>query len=285
MLRADWTDGYTFTANIVWCEEKYAVFSRIAEFWNATTNIPFVALALYSLVRGGLHYMPWRFLICYVMVIVIGVGSYIFHSTLTKGAQLLDELPMLLLAGQSIFALTANSMSRLATRVYTAIVIYSLISIGTIIYLITDQAIVHQFIFGLFTAAIVLISFKLHWYSDTSASNGSLSMGRCMMHAFYYNLAAFLLWLFDNTEYGCTVLRGLRSHWGHPWTAVLQLHAWWHILTGLGLCWFIGGLLLSDPFHCPKYRIQCRLLCIPIVSLVDQHTWQPIPTTQQFVPK
>lgn len=277
MLRAEWADGYTFTANTVWCEEKYVVFSTVAEFWNAYTNIPFVGLALYSLFRGGAHYMPWRFRICYAMVMIIGVGSYIFHSRLTRSAQLLDELPMLLLAGQSIFALTAHSTSPRATKIYTGILIYGLIAVGTGIYLVTNQALIHQIIFGLFTAAIVAISWRI--CQCTAAANvdtmseRALSMGRCMMHAFYYNLGAFCLWLVDNTECGCGMLRELRSRWGHPWTALLQLHAWWHILTALGLCWFIGGLLLSDPFYGPGYRVRRQFLCLPIISLVDRSRW------------
>ena len=261
-----WNDGHIFTANIVWCEEKYAMSPWIAEFWNSTTNIPFVALAAFCLWKGWQIRIPWRFLFCYLMVMAIGVGSFIFHATLRYEAQLLDELPMMILAGQAIFSLTANSLTPVLTRWIIGVLIYGLITLGSLIYIKTNIAIVHQFIFGLFMAAICYASLRIHLKASPHP-NGAISMGRAMLAAFFLNLAAFIVWLYD--QFGCGTLRELRRALGHPWTALLQFHAWWHLLTALGSVWFISGLLLADPFYSPQYRLDRALLIFPRISLSE----------------
>eukprot|EP00808_Paulinella_micropora_P023045 g18707.t1 len=117
-------DGYwgKVTANTDWCEANYQVTWYVAEFWNTLSSLLIVFWALYGLVRhantpqflsclsgtcqrpqipGGpcsgpawKHAMEPRFFVCFLLLAVIGVGSALYHGTLLRENQLLDELPM-----------------------------------------------------------------------------------------------------------------------------------------------------------------------------------------------
>lgn len=45
-------------------------------------------------------------------------------------------------------------------------------------------------------------------------------------------LGGYLLWIFDNVF--CTQVRIWRRTIGLPWAVLLEGHAWWHLMTGLG---------------------------------------------------
>jgi dihydroceramidase len=45
-------------------------------------------------------------------------------------------------------------------------------------------------------------------------------------------LGGFLLWNLDNMY--CQTIRGWRNRIQLPWAVILEGHAWWHVMTGLG---------------------------------------------------
>jgi hypothetical protein len=45
-------------------------------------------------------------------------------------------------------------------------------------------------------------------------------------------LGGFLVWTLDNTY--CQTIRGWRHQIQLPWAVVLEGHAWWHLMTGIG---------------------------------------------------
>lgn len=51
------------------------------------------------------------------------------------------------------------------------------------------------------------------------------------LNAFSY-LLGFTLWNLENTF--CTVLKSWRDSIGYPFRIFLELHAYWHLLTGYG---------------------------------------------------
>lgn len=234
-----WHDGHKFTANISWCEEKYAYSATIAEFFNATTNIPFVSIGLCYMMGAHRLGLGKRYTLCYAFFSLIGIGSFLFHATLQKEAQLLDELPMMLMAGQAIWCMGINGRESLSTKITSAVLIYSLIAVGALIYLACNSYWIFHTIFAGLTALIIVGSTRL-----------------CMQHghvvypmkvSFWLNLLAFALWNID--VHLCQQLRNIRLVFGRPMDAFLQLHAWWHLLTALGLVWFVTGLALANPRH------------------------------------
>lgn len=79
------------------CEAKYEVSPWLAEFWNATSNIPFFMLpALYCLYRSyGVYDL--RVQMIWISMFVVGFGSFMFHGTMRFRWEMWDEVPMFLL--------------------------------------------------------------------------------------------------------------------------------------------------------------------------------------------
>ena len=77
---------------VEWCEatvSRYEYSNYISEFTNSVSNLAFIIVSFYS---SGKHPQ------CDYAICLIGVGSFIFHATESYAGQLLDELPMSLLA-------------------------------------------------------------------------------------------------------------------------------------------------------------------------------------------
>jgi hypothetical protein len=96
------------TSTLDWCEDNYVDFIYIAETWNALSNIPFILLALHGMITTLQERMPnkARYALAHAMIAFIGIGSFLFHSTLMWTAQvLLDELPMIYVSFQVLYCL------------------------------------------------------------------------------------------------------------------------------------------------------------------------------------
>lgn len=254
-MSLQWHDGHLFTANILWCEEKYAYSTKIAEFFNATTNIPFVSIGLYYLLKTQRLRLGKRYTLCYAFLCLIGIGSFLFHATLRKEAQLLDELPMMLMAGQAIWCMGVNGHNDTSLNILNAVLIYGFIAAGALVYLLWHNYWVFHLIFAGITALVIMGSFQL----CTKYSH----IVYPMKVSFWLNLFALALWNID--VHLCQQLRSARLMVGQPLDAFLQLHAWWHLLTALGLVWFVTGLVMANPSH-RHYELSTRLWSFPILS-------------------
>merc|ERR1719167_1738417 len=73
------------------CEAKYEVSRFFVEFWNATTNVPFFIVpglvGLYKS-RGA---QDLRIQMLWTTMVVLGVGSFMFHATMRFSWEMLDE--------------------------------------------------------------------------------------------------------------------------------------------------------------------------------------------------
>jgi dihydroceramidase len=77
-------------ASIDWCEPNYVVSPYVAEFANTWSSLFMCATALFALVWKWRQGRELRFLWIEGCVIVIGLGSALFHGTLTFYGQLAD---------------------------------------------------------------------------------------------------------------------------------------------------------------------------------------------------
>ena len=111
----------TPTATMDWCEENYAVSFYLAEFCthsftcticvcvgNATTNFLFLYAGISEAMRLKRMGISGRFVVAYLMLALIGLGSMLFHGTLRYEWQLLDEVPMLFIICHFIYCLYDN---------------------------------------------------------------------------------------------------------------------------------------------------------------------------------
>ncbi|KAE8723836.1 putative methionine--tRNA ligase-like [Hibiscus syriacus] len=77
-----------------WCEKNYVHSSYIAEFFNTTSNVPGILLALIGLVNALRQRFEKRFSVLHISNMILAIGSMIYHATLQRVKQQGDETPM-----------------------------------------------------------------------------------------------------------------------------------------------------------------------------------------------
>ena len=201
------------TSNVNWCEHDYVVSPYIAEFWNTITSFLFALMGFLGmwLISDGHSVTFWSFF----WLCVIGLGSASFHGTLQYGAQLLDELPMIFGSVTFIYSLTILDLEfQSKGTLKVLLILYCVIScilmgylshspaILPILYLILVVAIIHQSRKVLSLTKFNPTAKKLFWISLTAYLSGGICwiLERPTCHNLFY----------------------------------LQLHAWWHVGSGLG---------------------------------------------------
>lgn len=95
-------------STIDWCESNYTVSEYVAEYWNTVTGIFLILSGLIfsyvkkkSIKQNNL-YIRKRFKNIQNLLVLVGIGTMLFHGTLWYPFQLLDELPMVYLATEYI---------------------------------------------------------------------------------------------------------------------------------------------------------------------------------------
>ncbi|ORX51678.1 alkaline phytoceramidase family protein [Hesseltinella vesiculosa] len=226
------------TSSVDWCEENYAHSFYIAEFWNTVSSFAMVALGLLGIVAHH-RSMGWRLSNGYLMIVVVGVGSVLFHATLQYEHQMWDEVPMVWTAcyllwvmlvengySASLFGVAISSYCALATYVTSQ-------SKGS------TQFFMFQTSFGLVMWSCLWFVWKLY----KGVTN------REVIHLFHqgakFLLLAIGVWLFDSNM--CFVYDYLPN---------FQLHAWWHVLMCVSLHFFFvatGYEMLRTKAHEIRY--------------------------------
>ncbi|KAI9591055.1 ceramidase [Syncephalis fuscata] len=219
------------TANIEWCEENYAVCKYIAEFYNTTTNGLFILLALYGIYIAQKLKLEKRFALTFLSYMVIGIGSCGFHMTLLYELQLMDELPMVVTTSMLLYLMfDTDKMSQQRRRLLPlSLAAVSVFIMGT--YLFVNDPLYYQFCYGVLTVITTLKSAQA--FSRLTVHPATKQQLRRLFSVSWgaYGLG-FLAWNIDNNF--CSQLRATRVFIGEPWNGLLQLHAWWHLLTALG---------------------------------------------------
>ena len=67
----------------------------VAEFFNTLSSVPICLVGLYSFRMALTHQYGFNFLCASLGLFVVGVGSVVFHGTLLRQGQVLDEVPMI----------------------------------------------------------------------------------------------------------------------------------------------------------------------------------------------
>ena len=160
----------------------------------------------------------------YLCLALVGVGSTLYHASLTWEMQLADEVPMLWCCASFIFNLQST---RLTTGKRGSAFICSLLLVCSVVtwsYLDHKHPIFFEVTFGLQAFfAFVQLGWLAHSHHE------SRGFTRVFWVSFLSFLGAFIVWLIDN--FFCVQLRALRDILG-PFGVVTQLHAWWHVGTG-----------------------------------------------------
>lgn len=86
--------GYGEEAVLDTCEANYSKTIYIAEFFNAISSLPVIFLGFYG--YSKLHYAEsdWLLSCTFLLLCLVGVGSFISHTYLYSGFIIFEELPL-----------------------------------------------------------------------------------------------------------------------------------------------------------------------------------------------
>ena len=188
--------------SVNFCEMDYVYSNMIAEYYNTLSNIPMILLGYYGYYY---HYklhrqVNYRF----IVLMIIGVGSFVFHTTMSRFGQLLDEIPMIWLNSFLLFDMFPSILLFIPPIIIS--ILYGIFNYYSIflIYIALTGSIV-------FLAPIVILK------SPLSKKLITISLSLFTL--------GFIKWLLDFAF--CPQL--------HDY----YLHAWWHIWSGLSVYYYI----------------------------------------------
>ncbi|KAI2463658.1 putative alkaline phytoceramidase [Annulohypoxylon bovei var. microspora] len=246
------------TSTLNFCEEDYVMSYYCAEVCNTLTNALFVWLG-YKGIRACIrHSHPPIFFVTFVGYIVVGLGSTFFHASLKYPMQLVDELAMIYTTFFMCFATFSYGRSaRFSSCLGVGLV--SLAWFITARYYKTKDPQFHQDAYAILTAVVV---FSNMWIMERvlrpalrrreenrretrTPSSPRLPTTNEMVKQMWVMittgltifLGGYLIWNLDNMY--CSTVREWRRRLQLPWAIVLEGHAWWHLMTGIGAYYYI----------------------------------------------
>ncbi|KAG9239458.1 alkaline ceramidase [Amylocarpus encephaloides] len=273
-------DGFwaPVTSTINWCEEDYYATIYSAEIVNSLTNLLFVFLGIKG-IRSCLKYKHDSvFLVAFIGYLLVGSGSFAFHSTLIYPMQLVDELSMIYTACLMCYATFSFSRSKTTRRILGTGLLSMAIFI-TLYYHYLQDPTFHQNAFALIAAVVLFRSMYVMEvnirpslrakYATVARKTVDPAMSkserlaierrdRAILNEMWLMvviglsifLGGFGMWALDN-QY-CSLVRVWRRKIGLPWGILLEGHGWWHLMTGIGAYFYlVWGIWLR---HCLNER-------------------------------
>ncbi|KAG0140899.1 hypothetical protein CROQUDRAFT_718434 [Cronartium quercuum f. sp. fusiforme G11] len=263
-------------------EANYLVTNYIAEFWNTISNFAFLSIAAYGIKKNREEKLPFILVLCQMSIFLVGVGSFAFHATLLYEFQLLDELPMTYATTLIVYVAFDQSKCQLRrTRsIYNYVMkIFLVINalVVTIVYLVYPNPVFHHTSFGMITILGItrmVYSIKKLKIKNLTEQKICHDLKLCGRMGFSVFLFAFMLWNIDN--WLCDRLAKWKQVLGFPGSLLLELHAWWHIGTGIGSYLLIVTaqlLWLSDSMGLGAYHMKWAIGGIwPYISKLEPDT-------------
>ena len=218
-----------------WCEPDYVYTPLIMEMWNSITSLCFCVGP--ALLWGSTRDFEVRFNL--MLVIGIGLGSFIFHATLQYEGQLLDELPMFCYVMHTVALLSRPDGS------CPAVLKLGMLLLSSLLFGTDRDALAHKagrvvMVLG-FSGCFVWLAFSLAAICaqlDTRDGGNGFFYTRRYQYASLTVTLAIVAWVTDNLT--CRALHQLPLGLPYP-----QLHAAvWH--TGMAyvchcLCLAVRG--------------------------------------------
>jgi dihydroceramidase len=165
-------------------------------------------------------------------IVVVGLGSMLFHSTLWYSFQLADELPIIYGTCSLVYCFVNMEHDKYAVLSGIVLTLYS--AIVTIVYEWTR----YPPFFISSHGVLVFLSVAIPFYQIQRLKMRYPSQARKMTLIHVYNLVIYLfafgvIWQIDNQF--CDEIREWRNRMPFGLGQISQLHAWWHILSGIGV--------------------------------------------------
>ncbi|KAI0124632.1 alkaline phytoceramidase-like protein [Xylariales sp. AK1849] len=228
--------------------QDYVISYYCAEVCNTLTNVLFIWLGLKG-IRGCIKYShPTIFVVAFLGYMVVGIGSTLFHATLKYPMQLVDELSMIYATCLMCFA----TFSYARSTSFSLMLGLGLVGLSWFItarYYHTKDPQFHQDAYALLTALVV---FSNMWIMEKSvrpalrerqakrSSRSTIPPADTIVRELWLLVATgitiflggWLIWNLDNVY--CDTIIGWRHRLQLPWAVLLEGHAWWHLMTGIG---------------------------------------------------
>lgn len=209
------------TSSIDFCEENYRFTPYVAELLNSVTSLPITASGIWSWALMPQPYRGYlRFKLCWLAFVVIGLGSALFHATLRRPMQALDEIPMVLANLVFVFSLVNPQRSQ------ANLMMWALTGAGVllvIVYMAFKAYAIFFLSYGLVVAYLVFGSARRVFFAPPSSNSAVLKLLFKLAFSLYF--LGFGLWVTDHAA--CTRL------------GVGHLHIAWHFLAGGGTLVFV----------------------------------------------
>ncbi|KAL0482160.1 dihydroceramidase [Acrasis kona] len=287
-------DGFwQVTSTIDWCEPNYTHSSYIAETWNTFSNLVYIALSIYFMYQSTRLYQSdpqlktrtmMRTFVSASAIIIVGIGSFLFHMTLLKEYQALDELAMNLMAVVNIFCqlnnedeIEADKYPRLAFLKFrgifsspkaglSAIGCGALFALSLVIYgKLSD--VVFETMFGLSLLVSLVLTYKNSVKSypvpqQYKVQQAIIRRNRLKLLGLvvFTSVFSFLVWSVDNVT--C------------PRFEAIKLHSFWHLGTALGTYfWMILSTYVYLTGVWERNVAELNNIKAPLVEL----KWFPLP--------
>ena len=195
---------YMITVGISFCEHKYEIVPRIAEFFNSISNVSYLFAA--AGLAAGVGPIPIAYTLGFV-----GIGSFFFHSTGSVVGEMIDEWAMICFMVHVFCMLNKKRPNRL----YPLIIFVLLL--GMFYY--TSRPVYKIFI-DLFAVALVTLLSSL--YLQIRSNDGKVPR-RYYMYSLSAFLVAYAAWCVEQYT-PCTTI----AHF-------YVLHPAWHIGTAISM--------------------------------------------------
>ena len=220
-------EGYwgAVTSSIDWCERNYVVSHLVAEWYNTLSNSCFILIGLWGAHTAWRNGIEFRYVVTYLNVATIGIGSAAFHGTLTHVGQQGDETPMVFSAACWLVvvcfqdpAFEARHPGLFGRCAWAATALCTVFACTHYVYRFTTG-------FQLLFASMLTCSLPMvvqQWRQCTNPA--ALRFGRGYYLATIFS--ALALWLCD--QHFCVHLHALPGGLPNP-----HFHAWWHGLMGV----------------------------------------------------
>ncbi|OAA53509.1 Ceramidase [Niveomyces insectorum RCEF 264] len=221
------------TSKANFCEEDYAVSAYLAEFVNSLTNLAYVYYALRYMYGGPGSRGLWapRVDFMAVSLLLLGVGSFLFHASMRQTMQFADELAMLGL----VWSMLLGALDLQRTAYNSGLIRAGLAVVFPLFaafYVWTANILYHTLAFGTVLVLLFLRSrYLFHWRVPGFPAAKRRAWAARSRTALVLLLVGYALWNVDLEC--CAALRRLRARVGLPWAWLLELHGWWHILTAM----------------------------------------------------
>lgn len=139
----------------------------------------------------------------------------------------------------------------LSVTVWSGVALTAVLTTFSIWHCVTDEIVMHSLVFGIM---IVLVGIQTRSIIGARIPDPAVRKEVIKLTTWggVIFVSGYAIWNLDNAF--CGLLTETRRYIGMPWAFVLELHGWWHILTGIGayICMYsslvhIGNMALCGP--------------------------------------